>query len=277
MNLQQEWITSRANPIVRETASLQEKKYRTRLGLFLTEGEKLFREAVQAGLAIQRVLLDGRRADSLLPMVEAVLQGSAAENTPVFCLGGEAFDKISTEMAPQGVICVLKHLDFFKKCTKISMKELPAGERAVFLDSVRDPGNLGAVIRSAAAFGVGTLLLTEDCADLYNPKTVRAAMGCLFKVRVITVADAVGSVSALRESGRRVYAAELREGAVSLRALELRGEDVFVIGNEGHGVAPALSAACDGSVYIPIATGVESLNAAVAASLLLWEGAGHLS
>ena len=83
-------------------------------------------------------------------------------------------------------------------------------------------------------------------------------------------ADAEGSISTLREAGRRVWAAELRSGALSLRETNVKGSDVFVIGNEGHGIAPSVSEACDGSVYIPIA-GVESLNASVAASVLLWE------
>ena len=96
-------------------------------------------------------------------------------------------------------------------------------------------------------------------------------MGTLFKISVLIVSDDVDFIRAQRALGRRFFAAELRENAVPLSSLDLKETDVFIIGNEGHGIPTALSAACDGSVYIPIAVGVESLNASVAASVLLWE------
>ena len=96
-------------------------------------------------------------------------------------------------------------------------------------------------------------------------------MGNLFRLRVFSVSDIAGSIAALRTSGRRVFAAELREGALSVSDASVTAKDVFVIGNEGHGIPEEISASCDGSVYIPIAKGVESLNASIAASVLLWE------
>ena len=96
-------------------------------------------------------------------------------------------------------------------------------------------------------------------------------MGSVFKIKVLIVADEIGFVKAQRAQGKRFFAAELRENALPLDTLSLREGDVFVIGNEGHGISPELSSACDGSVYIPIESGVESLNASVAASVLLWE------
>jgi TrmH family RNA methyltransferase len=132
---------------------------------------------------------------------------------------------------------------------------------------------LGAIVRSAVAFGTDTLLLSADCADLYNPKTLRAAMGSLFKIRAFIVEDLADAVIALRQSGRRVFAAELTENAVSLAEACPCTKDIFIIGNEGHGIPREISSSCDGSVYIPIKQGVESLNASVAASVLLWEQA----
>ena len=151
------------------------------------------------------------------------------------------------------------------------MKEISPSARVLCLCSVRDPGNLGAIIRSAVAFGTDTLILSEDCADLYNPKTVRSAMGCLFKVNALVVQDMPSALFALKESGRSVYAAELTEKACSLAELDVSAHDVFVIGNEGHGIPKEYSELCTQSVYIPIRSGVESLNASVAASILLWE------
>jgi len=136
---------------------------------------------------------------------------------------------------------------------------------------VRDPGNLGAVVRSAVAFGFTDVVLSSDCVEVCNPKTVRAAMGGIFSLAFHVVSDFASFVSSMRESGRRVFAAELRPGAKPIREIGLTPDDVVVIGNEGHGVPIEISALCDASVYIPISPAAESLNAAVAASLFLWE------
>ena len=115
--------------------------------------------------------------------------------------------------------------------------------------------------------------MTDDCAEVYHPRTVRAAMGAAFRVPTLRVGDAVALTAALRSLGRRVLAAELRENAVPIAGIGLRTDDVFVIGNEGQGIPTALSAACDASVYLPIAEQAESLNAAIAAAVILWEQA----
>ena len=145
------------------------------------------------------------------------------------------------------------------------------GERALSLYSLRDPGNLGAVIRSAAAFGVQHIVLSSDSADVYNPKTVRAAMGSLFGIKITYVSDFLSFINAARECGRSVYAAELSDGARSICDIELKWDDIFIIGNEGHGIPSEVSRSCTGSIYLPIAEGVESLNASVAAAVFMWE------
>ena len=141
----------------------------------------------------------------------------------------------------------------------------------MMLCAMQDPGNLGAVIRSAVAFGVECILLSEECADLYNSKTIRAAMGSLFHIRAYVLSDFPGTVKALQTAGRRVLAAELREGAVSLSDVQLSARDCVLIGNEGHGIPASLSKECDTSVFLPISSGAESLNAAVAAGIFMWE------
>ena len=145
------------------------------------------------------------------------------------------------------------------------------GERALSLYSLRDPGNLGAVIRSAAAFGVEHIILSADSADIYNPKTVRAAMGTMFGIKISIVEDFASFINASRQAGRSVYAAELSDGAKSVKDIDLGRDDIFIIGNEGHGIPSEISALCTASVYIPISDGVESLNASVAAAVFMWE------
>ena len=258
-------ITSRQNDTVVWAASLKEKKYREKHSCFLAEGIKLVKEALAARLPVTHLFVcEGKQ--TILDEIEPLLRMNAPA---VFLLSSACFEKISTEKAPQGVIAVIKYLDFFKKTAKINKEDVSA--RALLLSSVRDPGNLGAIIRSAAAFGTETVILSADSADIYHTKVLRSSMGTLFRLRILMVEDVVASIEELRAAGRRFFAAELRDCAVPLSCLELAAGDIFVIGNEGHGIDSQISSACDGSVYIPIQDGVESLNASVAASVLLWE------
>lgn len=273
MNLNKEIITSRNNPIVKWAASLQEKKWRDREGCFIAEGTKLTFEAIEAGLPIHSVFVDEDKKDKILPRLLEVSKNKNNGDFTVYTLSTSAFEKISTEKAPQGVISVIKSLDFFYNIDIIYNEEffLDENEKALALCSVRDPGNLGAVIRSAVAFGVDHIVLTSDCADVYNPKTVRSAMGSLFRTKITTVKDFSSFISAAKHHGRRVFAAELTDSAKSLHEVGLNGGDVVIIGNEGHGIPSEISSLCSGSVYIPISKKTESLNASVAAAIFMWE------
>ena len=273
MVLLNEIITSRSNPRVKWAASLASKKGRDEARAFIAEGEKLSFEAMEGGLPITHVFIAESKKDRLLEKVRALLNAEIYRDTEVVIVADGAFEKISTEKAPQGIITVIKYLDFFREIGIIYKDEffLGANERVIMLASVRDPGNLGAVIRSAVAFGVDHVILTADSADLYNPKTVRSAMGSLFRVKATVVSNFKSAVSALQGMGRRVVAAELSDRAVSISEAHLLPTDAVIIGNEGHGIPVELSSVCDGSVYIPISHKTESLNASVAAAVFMWE------
>ena len=266
-------ISSRQNPLVVAIGKLNDKKHRDREGRFRFDGFKLFAEALQAGLPVEYVFFLPRMRERVL----------AALNGPGVAFGGEAievsegvFDKLSDEKSPDGVICVSKYIDKLHKVATINniipcfVKENPSA-RVLVLESVRDAGNVGTILRCASAFGVDGVVLSSDCADIYNPKTVRAAMGALFRLPVWVTPDVGETVQALRQMGRRVWATALDRDAVQLGSFSLSPTDCFVIGNEGHGLTDSLKGACTGSVFIPIAPHSESLNAAIAASLCLWE------
>lgn len=266
-------IESRNNATVREYAKLTDKKYRSREQSFLCDGAKLFAEAVAAGARIEAVLLLCGRENPIVVDTLAKMQADETyRDTRLYRLTQPVFDKLCDEKSPDGVITVIKCLDNFGKVYKIERNDAEAmrGEKLMLLASVRDPGNLGTIVRSAAAFGFDRLILSDDCADLYHPRTLRGAMGALFRIKAETVTDFASAVTALRASGRRVYAAELRDGAVSADEVKPTAADCFVIGNEGHGIPPEISALCTGSVFIPIAPTSESLNAATAASILAY-------
>lgn len=273
MKFLEEVITSRNNPKVKWAASLSSKKGRDAEHSFIAEGEKLSYEALEAALPVTHIFICDTKKDKLIEKLQRYEGLELYKNTEVILLSEGAFEKISTEMSPQGIITVIKYLDFFREIDIIYKEEFFLGtdERAIILSSVRDPGNLGSVIRSAAAFGVDHVILTHDCADLYNPKTVRSAMGSLFRVKVSRILDMQSCIANLIQCGRRVFSAELSENAQSIFSVSLSSSDVVIIGNEGHGVAPELSLASTGSIYIPISKKTESLNAAVAAAVFMWE------
>lgn len=258
-----DFLSSRSNPTVIRLSKLSEKKYRTEFCLFLCEGEKLAKEAL-AFAKIDTILISDSVYRSQNLSAKEIFCAAVGAGAKPFVLSDEAFAKISTEQAPQGIIAVVR-------CDSIRMLVSGADcDRAMMLDSVRDPGNLGTIMRSAAAFGVKHLLL-HDCADIYNPKTIRASMGAVFKLSFCMVDDAVKTVEELKKSGRNVYAAALSDNSIELGNCSLLPSDIVIIGNEGHGISDDIVACCSATLKIPMVPDTESLNASVAASVILWE------
>lgn len=274
-----EIITSRQNQYVSLAAKLQDRKHRQSEGLFRFDGVKLYAEAIARGAELCFVLTDDGRFDAADAKARA-LCGKGFLDAPcrVLRLSSELFAKISEENAPEGVICVAKYIDKFHKIATIysstaDLEQLaePHGGRLLLCESLRDPGNLGTVIRTAYAFGIDCLICSRDCADIYNPKTLRGAMGTLFSQRILCVDDLPAAIEILQSKGRQVYAAALDPEAMQLGSFAFSAGDCAVIGNEGHGLSEAVIAACARKVYIPMTGDAESLNASVAASVLMWE------
>lgn len=275
-----ELIRSRQNKQVVELCKLSDRKHREKQRLFRFDGIKLFEEALQNGVELTSVFVSESRATQIRVMANAAADARIdLRSTRFFVLSDELFDKVSEEKSPDGVICCAKYIDKFQKNITIynsadffQMKN----EQIVLLESVRDPSNIGAIIRSAAALGVDRLIISADCADIYHPRAVRASMGTLFNQPIDRTSDLVGVIEGLRANGRRVFAAALDERAARLDTINVQPGDCVVIGNEGHGLSQATVAACGESVIIPMTERAESFNAAVAASLLMWEfSKGH--
>lgn len=275
MEWSQETVRSRQNRAVVELCKLTDRKAREATKSFRFDGVKLFCEAVKNGLEIQTVFIKESQRDAIQAILaERGLPHAFEGEGRAVVLSDDLFDKISEEKSPEGIICCAKYIDKFQKNITIynsadflRMKN----ERIVLLESVRDPSNIGAVIRSAAAIGVDRLIVSADCADVYHPKAVRASMGTLFNQPIDRVIDLAAAIEGLRASGRRVFAAALDEQAQTLGSFPVKAGDCVVIGNEGHGLTAKTIEACDACVMIPMTERAESFNAAVAASLLMWE------
>lgn len=256
------YITSRANQLIVATAALSEKKYRDRRGCFVFEGRKLLCDALASDAEIVSVFI---REDVSLDLVSGFPEDKVTVVTP------EVYDKISGEKSPEGILCVAKHIDFLHKFVTIYNCDGNASGTKFMAAQIRDPGNLGTMIRNANALGIDEFIISSDCADLYNRRTVRAAMGALFRQKITVCADIYSAVYYLRKNGYRVSAAALSGDSVKLNDMQISGRDCFLVGNEGHGLEKDLIDICSGSVIIPMREGSESLNAAAAAAILMWE------
>ena len=277
-------ITSGQNKYVSEARMLDEKKRRDSSSLFRFDGVKLLCEAIKCGVCLEYILVCDDKYESVFAKTKQTYNITREDiKCRVIVVKASVFEKISQEKSPEGVICVAKYIDKLHNFAIINNVEKNScnfrvgdDERVLLLESVRDPQNIGAIIRSAAALGADRIIMSADCADIYNSKAVRASMGTLFTMKIDRVDSLVNAIAVLRESGRRVFAAALDETALSLSEAELVRGDCIVIGNEGHGLSKSVIDASDRSIYIPMCKGVESLNAAVAASVLLWEFFGGI-
>ena len=245
--MEREIITSKANPLLSRVRKLNSRRsFRREEGAFAAEGPKLLWEAeLEAVICAPGV-----------PLPELPAHVRVAE------VGDGLLNSIADTQSPQGIVFVCKG-------KALAMPEGLAGERYLVLDGVQDPGNVGTVWRTADAFGADGLILCNGCADPWNPKTVRATMGAVFRLPVYegTLESAAEKLS---EAGIPLYATALREDTEDIRAISLERAAV-IIGSEGRGVSPQALELCQRTVKIPMRTRCESLNAAVAASVVLWE------
>ena len=255
--LEYDIIKSNQNPFVVRFSKLKDVKFRRKESLFISEGNKLVLEALRSGKA--RYLLV--RAD-VFGLYEEIIEKYREYGVRIFVLSESPFSKISTEKAPQGIIAV---------CDTSLVSKYTEFTGTMFICSgIRDPGNLGTIIRSAAGFGYDAVVLHE-CVDVYNPKVVRSSMGGIFKTILFESEDLIRTISDLQNVKRRVLACTLTGDSYILGRFDIRSNDVLIVGNEGHGLDDSVVSACDGSVCILMKNGVDSFNAAIASAVIQWE------
>lgn len=248
-----EIITSRSNPLMTHIRKLvSSRSYRREHGEYIGDGVKLLEEAVRWNAPITTVVYT--KGICVPAMPEAVRQVEVPE---------DLMRSISPMEAPQGAL-------FIARIPEHSLPEYLPGRRYLAMEGVQDPGNVGTILRTADAYEADGVILLDGCADLHNPKTVRSTMGALFRVKAWSATlDELCPV--LRRSELPLFGAALREDTVDARDADLRCA-VVLIGSEGRGLSEAALSACDKTIKIPMSGRCESLNAAIAAATLLWEG-----
>ena len=237
-------ITSKQNALIKEIRSLNDKKFRDALGLYLVEGVKTVKETINAGLEIKVVVC-----------TEKGLLACGELNQKVELVTDEIFKYISSEVTPQGALAVVK---------KPVVELCAPSNSCILLDGVADPNNVGAILRTAVASGYREIYMTSDSADPYSPKAVRCSMSGVFRCKIMR-ADLEQILSVI--DCPIVVADMFGENVFSLKPVN---KFCLVIGNEGRGVSARLKERADITVSIPMQNDMESLNAAVSAGILMY-------
>lgn len=243
-----EFISSRKNKAILHLKKLSsDSAYRRECGEYICDGAKLLDEALNCGAEITSILW-------------ASEPGAVLQEMPQYSAPADLLEYVSPLKNSHGPI-------FTVKIPKVPLKT--EFNRVILLENIQDPGNVGTVIRTANAFNMDAVLLMGDCADIYNPKVVRSTMGAIFRQTVFSV-DRDMLLDILSMNRMKLYGAALTESALGIDQIELR-QCAIAIGNEGRGLSQKLLDMCDGELIIPMETNSESLNAAVAASIVMWE------
>lgn len=252
-------ITSKDNPGLKSAAQLvQSKKHRYQRREFLTEGYRLCMDALRSGISPSKTFV----TEQMLQREDC--EELLSQSGETYLITNDLAAKLSDTQTPQGIFCVFS-MPEPKKMEEYSHR------RVVILSSLQDPGNIGTIIRTSEALGADMILMSADCPDLYSPKILRATMGGVFRMPVCLSENLLEDILTLRREGVKVYAAALSEKSVPITELDFAGNSAIVIGNEGRGLTEQIISACTSPMLIPMQGKAESLNAAAAAAISIWE------
>lgn len=259
-------ITSTGNARVKQLIQWQKKrKSRDEDHVFLVEGIRMFVEAPEEqveAVYVSESFYNRRKEELSLDNWGGRLE----------ILSDSVFAHVSDTKTPQGVLLVLKQMEYTPEEVMAPSQKDGKAPLLMVLDNLQDPGNLGTILRAGEAAGVTGVIMSRDCVDVYNPKVIRSTMGSVYRMPFAYVEDLVETVNAMRKNGIHTYAAHLK-GKNSYEEEDYTCGTAFLIGNEGNGLRDEVADAAEIYVKIPMCGEVESLNAAVASSVLMFEAA----
>ena len=253
-------ITSRDNEQIKQIRKLKDKKYRDEMGLFVVEGIKTVNEAIAEGANIQIIVIcdDSNEQDEL----KQKMLYSVAKFDLIY-VNESVFQSISHVMHPQGILAVVKKKE---KQTEINYSE----NQVVVLDDIQDPGNLGTIIRTVDSCGISQIIISKDTTDAYSPKVVRSTMSGIFRVNIIEVDNVADTIDDLKNHGYKAVATVLDTNK-TIYDVDFSEKTAIIIGNEANGISKPVMAKADVKAKIPMKGKTESLNASVAAGIVLYE------
>ena len=252
-------ITSRENEQIKQIRKLKDKKYRDEMGLFVVEGIKTVNEAIAENADIQTIVIcdDSNEQEEL----KSKMLYSVAKYEIIY-VSENVFEAISHVMHPQGILAVIKKKE---KAEEINYND----DVIVVLDDIQDPGNLGTIIRTVDSCNLSQIIISKDTADPYSPKVVRSTMSGIFRVNIIEAEEITDAIKEMKKNGYKVVATTLSTNK-TIYDISYK-KTVIVIGNEANGISKEVLALADEKVKIPMKGRTESLNAAVATGIVLYE------
>ena len=255
-------ITSKDNENVKEIKKLKEKKYRDLNNKYIIEGIKLVKEAIKEDAKIDKIIIC---EDCLND--ESIDQSLMYEIAKYDCIGvsKKVFSSLTEVSTPQGILAVIN-----KKDNKIGKEDILYDEDIILvLDGIQDPGNLGTILRTLDSVNLKQIILSEKCADPYNPKVVRSTMGAIFRVNIIESKNIIETLKTIKKNKYKIMITSL-EADNSIYKVDYN-KKAIVIGNEANGVSKKVQELADEKVKIPMLGKTESLNASVATGVILYE------
>ncbi|MDR1017098.1 MAG: RNA methyltransferase [Lachnospiraceae bacterium] len=253
-------ITSTSNTTIKNLINLiKKKKYRDEKGVFVVEGTRISVEVPEE--LIKEIFVSETFYNSEKNYLDKI-----HEKHNVIILSDKVFEHVSDTKSPQGILLVVKQLSYNIKDI-LEKKKTPL---LVILDAIRDPGNLGTIMRTSEAAGADLVIMSEDTVDIYNPKVVRSTMGSIFRVPFVKTEDLVSCILKLRELGIDVFASDLSATGTYLD-FDYKNPTGFVVGNEANGINEKVKEVSNKKIIIPMEGKIESLNAAISTSILLFE------
>lgn len=236
-------ITSVNNSHIKEICKLKEKKYRDSTDTYLIEGDHLVKEGIKNNKVKEIIALEGYSINSIIPVTYVT---------------DNVMKKItSLDSIPEVIGIAYKN------------KDIPYGSKILILEDLQDPGNLGTIIRSSLAFDIDTIVVSPKTVDLYNPKVIRSCQGMIFNINIL-VKELEPFITDLKKDNYQILGTNVNNG-INIKNIKVNNKFVIIIGNEGNGMSKDLELLCDNNIYIKMNERVESLNAAVAASIILYE------
>lgn len=250
-------IESKQNSLIKEIKKLYKKKYRIEKQQFIVEGFRFVSEALKSSFNISYVFIS---ENGLEKYKELAVENLISNNTEVYLLNDNIFKEICSTDTPQGVLAVVDN----KKVTTEDTDGF-----YVLVDKIQDPGNMGTIIRTAHAAGSLGVIVTKGSVDIYNDKTLRSTMGSIFNIPIIEDED-LSTIEELKEKGFKVVVSSL-DTENNFYDIDLTKKSIISVGNEGNGISDEVYSISDEKVKIPMPGGAESLNAGVAASIMIYE------
>lgn len=251
-------ITSMDNENIKLYRKLvSSKKDRDKTNKYTLEGTRILCEAIKENADIELVFSTTDAYEKNKEMLLGVKE-------KIIFIEESLSKKLSDTKTPQGVFAILNKID------DESVEVLPDGKYIV-LNNVQDPGNVGTILRTADAVGLTGVILTNNCADLYNQKTVRSTMGSMFRLNIIKINDFCDVINLLKKSNIKTYATVIDSDAKDIKGVNFETNSAVVIGNEGNGLSDEDKSLCDERITIKMNGNIDSLNASVASAITLWE------